>query len=100
LNKYTIKLLSAVYRDLDQIYEYIIDEFQDRNAAEIVVSDLENAIISLEMMPYRGSLRQVGAFKNKEYRQLFVKRFTIIYRINEINKQVIIVTVKYSRSEF
>lgn len=54
----------------------------------------------MEVMPQRGAKRRVGAYANKGYRQLFVKNFTIAYRIDEVKKQVIIVTVRYSRSEF
>jgi hypothetical protein len=50
--------------------------------------------------PFRGARRRVGAFATKGYRQLFVNGFTIIYRIEEMKKQVVIVTIRYSKSQF
>ena len=34
------------------------------------------------------------------YRQLFVKNYTVIYRVNEKDKAVIIITVRYTPSAF
>jgi len=100
LDKYTIKLLSNAYHDLDQIYEYVAKELSVPETAINLIDSLEEAIISLEEFPYRGASRRTGAYKNKNYRQLFTKNFTILYRTNEEEKQVVIVTIKYSRSQF
>ena len=48
-------------------------------------------------MPYRGSIRRTGAFANRGYRQIFVKNFTIVYRIDEAKKMVVIVTLRYTK---
>lgn len=98
--KYQVKLLTRASRDLDNIYNYIVNEFKEVETAEHMADLLENAILGLDEMPYRGPIRKVGSFANKGYRQLFVKNFTIVYRINEIKKQVIIVTVRYTPSNF
>ena len=47
---------------------------------------LEDTILSLDETPYRGSIRRTGAFANRGYRQIFVKNFTIVYRIDETRK--------------
>ena len=94
--KYTIKLLQSASRDLDNIYNHIADDFKEIDTAE----KMANAILSLDEMPYRGSVRKTGAFANRGYRQLFVKNFTIVYRIDETGKMVIIVTVRYTPSSF
>ena len=100
LDKYSVKLLSAAYRNLDDIYVYIATHLKAKQSALNLIDKLEEAIISLEFVPHRGVKRRVGAYANKGYRQLFINNFTIIYRINEMKKQVIIVTVRYSKSEF
>ncbi len=61
---------------------------------------LDNVILSLQEMPYRGAVRKVGNYANKGYRQIFINNFTIIYRIVEIKKMVTIVTVRYTPSYF
>ena len=51
-------------------------------------------------MPYRCPERRTGAYANKGYRQLLAKNYTVIYRVDESAREVLIVTVRYSRSNF
>jgi len=100
LNKYAVKLLFRAYRDLDGIYAYIADTLLEPGTAHKLVDALEEAIFSLEELPQRGAPRKNGAYANKGYRQLFIKNFTVIYRVDVAKKQVVIVTVRYSKSQF
>lgn len=100
MTKYNVKLMQRASVDLDDIYNHIADDLKEIGTAEKMADALENAILSLDEMPYRGSIRRTGAFANRGYRQLFVKNFTIVYRIDEARKMVIIVTVRYTPSSF
>lgn len=100
METYKIKFSPRAASDIDEIYCYIADNFKDINAAERHANLLEEAILSLDTFPHRGAERKTGAFANKNYRQLFVKNYTIIYRVDEDNKTVVIVTVRYSSSSF
>jgi len=100
LDKYAVKLLFRAHRDIDGIYAYIAETLLEPGTAEKLLDALEEAVFSLESFPQRGAPRKMGAYANKGYRQLFVKNFTVVYRVNEKQKQVIVVTMKYSRSQF
>ncbi len=65
LDKYSVKLLTAAYRNLNEIYEYIADELDAEPEAIDLIAKLEEAILSLEVMPQRGAKRCVGAYANK-----------------------------------
>ena len=65
-----------------------------------MVDSLEEAIFSLESMPQRGALRKMGPYDNKGYRQLFAGNFTVVYRVAEVKKRVLVVTVRYSKSQY
>ena len=99
-NKYSVKLLPRAYRDLDGIYTYIVETLIEPGIAAKLVDSLEEAIFSLESMPQRGALRKTGAYANKGYRQLFVGNFTVVYRVAEPKKRVLVVTIRYSKSQF
>ncbi|UWG95908.1 type II toxin-antitoxin system RelE/ParE family toxin [Dehalobacter sp. DCM] len=100
-NKYSVKLLPRAYRDLDGIYTYVAETVIEPGIAAKLVDTLEEAIFSLESMPQRGALRKIGAYANKGYRQLFVGNFTIVYRVSEPKKRVVlVVTIRYSKSQF
>lgn len=100
MNKYSIKLLTRALRDLDNIYVYIAKTLLTPDTAIKLVDEIEEAIFSLELFPYRGAERKIGAYANRGYRQLFIKNYTLVYRIDEMNMQVIIVTVRYSPNQF
>ena len=99
-DKYTVKLMSRALRDLDGIYAYIAKALLEPETALKLVDTLEGEILTLDSMPYRCPERQTGAYANKGYRQLLVKNYTVVYRIDEKQKAVIIVTVRYSPSQF
>lgn len=93
-------MLSRAYRDLDGIYAYIAATLLEPGAAQKLLDALEEAIFSLRELPQRGAPRKNGLYAYKGYRQLLIKNFTVIYRVDEFNKQVVIVTVRYSKSQF
>ena len=100
MDNYSVKLMSRALRDLDKIYDYISHTLVEPGTALKLVERIENAIFSLETMPYRCPERRRGAYAYRGYRQLLVENYTGIYRSQESEKQVIVVTVRYSSSEF
>ena len=100
LDKYEVRLMNQALQDLDEIYGYIASSLQEPGVAAELLDALESEILSLEYLPYRCSERRTGSFANSGYRQLMVKNYIVIYRIDEAHKQVLIVTVRYARSSF
>lgn len=100
MDKYTVKLYARAYRDLDGIYEYIANNLSEPTVASNMIDTLEEAIYSLEYLPERGAIRRIGAYANGDYRQLFVKRYIIVYRVLKEKKEVHIVTIRYAPSQF
>ena len=98
--KYKVKISPKAYRELDSIYQYIAEQLTAPETALKTVDEIEKAILVLNEMPYRGSKRKIGVYANKGYRQIFVKKYTIVYRIDESNKMVIVITIRYSPSNF
>ena len=100
MDKYNVSLTSRALRDLDGIYAYIAQTLLVPETALGMVDKIEKEILSLEEMPYRFPERKTGAYANKGYRQLFVGNYTVIYRIDEKRRQVIVITIRYSPSQF
>lgn len=100
MDKYTVKLYARAYRDLDGIYEYIANNLSEPTVASNMIDTLEEAIYSLEYLPERGAIRRIGAYANGDYRQLFVKRYIIVYRVLKEKKEIHIVTIRYAPSQF
>ena len=79
MDTYKVKIFPAAEVDLHNIFIYIKEKLIFPNTALKIYNDLFQTIISLEVYPTRGSLRKVGQYRNKGYRQLFYKNYTIVY---------------------
>lgn len=100
MEQYSVKLMGRARRDLDGIYAYIAKSLLEPETAISLVEKIETQLLSLGSMPYRCPERRRGAYANRGYRELMVGNYTAIYRIDEVENQVIVVTVRYSRSNF
>ena len=100
MDKYSVKLTSQALRDLDDIYEHIARTLLEPGTALRLVDRIEDAILSLEALPHRCPERKRGVYANRGYRQLFVENYPVVFRIDEVGKVVIVITVRYSKSEF
>jgi toxin ParE1/3/4 len=97
---YRVKLMGRALRDLDGIYKYIAETLLEPGIGLKLVEEIEQEILSLEHFPNRCPIRRTGAYANRGYRQLFVKNYTVIFRVDEAQKTVIVVTVRYTPSQF
>lgn len=100
MDKYRVVISPYAYRDLDDIYRYIAGALSEPGTAGRLLHEIETAILGLETMPFRGAARRVGRYADKGYRQIFVKNYAIVYRVDEADRRVVIVTARYARSDF
>ena len=61
MDKYSVKLMSRALRDLDGIYDYIAHTLLEPGTALNLVGRIEDAILSLETMPYRCPTGDTGS---------------------------------------
>lgn len=97
---YDVFLSDNALAELDEIYGYISFSLKEPNSAATLIDEIERSILSLRQMPYLFPERMIGLYAKKGYRQLLVKNYLVIYRIDESLKQVIILTVRYVKSNF
>lgn len=100
MNKYSVKLTTRALRDLDGIYAYIAKTLLEPGTALKLVDEIEASILELDHMPHRCPARKTGAYANRRYRQLLIKNHTAVYRVDEAKKLVVVVTIRYSPSQF
>lgn len=95
LNKYKVKINSRAIHELISIYEYIANEKLDPENAREQVDRIKNAILNLDTFPQSHQERNEGRYAGKGYRQLLIDNYIAIFRIDEINKIVYVVTIQY-----
>ena len=95
MEKYKIMLYPKAYRDIDSIYAYIAMEKLAPENAKAQTDRIWAAIEALDSFPSSHQDRQVGKYAGKGYKQLLIDNYMAIFRIDEPNKIVYVVTVQY-----
>ncbi len=95
MKKYSVKLNPKAFRDIDDIFNYIAIEISSPATAKKQTNRIWQALKSLEKFPYAHQDRIDGKYANKGYKQLLIDNYMAIYKINEDEKSVYIITVIY-----
>ena len=105
MEKYWIDISDIAKHDIKGIAAYITNEFKEPTVAIKIVDAILDAIFTLEDMPDRIALVKDKHLAEKGIRPLYVKNYTIFFRINETRKvdskkTVEIVRVLYSHRDW
>ncbi len=87
--KWTIRSLN----DLHDIYEFIAKD--SKRYAQIQVENIQNAVSNLTRFPLMG--RKVPEFPHLPYREVLVGNYRVIYRLEEEENQILIMSVVHGR---
>ena len=88
-------LYPKAFRDIDDICAYSAYEKMAPENAKGQTDRIWEAIKTLEILPASHQERNVGKYAGKEYKQLVVDNYIVIFRISENDKKVYVVTVQY-----
>ncbi len=95
MDKYKVRLIKRAYRDLDSIYRYIAYEKLAPENAKGQVDRIKVAVLGLDTFPQSHQDRLVGRYAGKGYKQLLIDNYIAIFRIDESEKVVWVVTIQY-----
>ena len=85
-------------RDLDDIWDYIVSELQNRSAAERVINRIMDAVDPLKNFTEMGTLLSSIADIGTDYRFLVSGNYMVFYRVQ--GNDVYIDRVLYGRSDY
>ena len=97
MDKYKVKISPRAIRDLESIYQYIAMEKQMPEIARQQAERIKHAILQLDTFPYACQERMEGRYAGKGYRQLLIDNFIAIFRVEETEKTVYVLTVQYQK---
>ncbi len=95
MNKYKVKVNPRAILELDHVYEYIANEKLSPDIAKGQVDRIKQAVLSLDTFPESHQERNEGRYAGKGYRQLLIDNYIVIFRIDEPQKVVYVVTIQY-----
>ena len=96
--KNKIHYSSESRRDLDDIWDYIVSELQNRSAAECVIDRIMDAVDPLKNFAEMGTLLSSIADVGTDYRFLVSGNYMVFYRVQ--GNDVYIDRVLYGRSDY
>ena len=100
MEKYKVILYPRAYRDIDEIYSYIALEKLAPENAKGQTDRIWDALKSLEALPSAHQDRLEGRYAGQGYKQLLIDNYIAIFKINEQEKAVYVVTVQYHGRNF
>ena len=80
---------------MEEIYRYIAIEKQVPENAKVQTDRIWKVIKNLEIFPDSHQDRLEGKYAGKGYKQLLVDNYMAIYKIDETEKTVYVITVQY-----
>ncbi len=96
MDNYKVKIYPRAARELEDIYKYIAYEKLSPENARNQVDRIKKAILGLQTFPQSHQKRNIGRYAGGVYRQLLVDNYIVIFKIDDINRTVYVVTVQYS----
>ncbi|MCH4890636.1 type II toxin-antitoxin system RelE/ParE family toxin [Acidaminobacter sp. JC074] len=87
-NKYHILYTPLSKSDLTDIFDYIFEDNFD--AAINLLDRIEKGISNLSFFPFSGVVPRDSRLNLKGYRLLIIDRYTVFYKIDDVNKEVVI----------
>jgi plasmid stabilization system protein ParE len=95
MDKYEILLYPKAYQDIDDIYSYIAFEKLSPENARAQTDRIWDAIESLQFQPASHQDRLVGRYANSGYKQLIIDNYIAIFKIDNVENKVYVITVQY-----
>ncbi len=96
---YSIKRTDKFNDQLIDIIMYIGDAFSKKEAVDYL-DYLENIIDSLKEFPYMGLVPRYQAISKQGYRALICKQNIIFYKVDEVNKEIMLDIIVSSKRNY
>ena len=89
---FQVFLTVSAQKDLEEIFSFLVDN-DSKNAAEYVLSSIEKKLETLREFPLRGVYpNELAALGILDYRELFFKPYRIIYKVQDLNVYIILIS--------
>ena len=94
---YSIEFSEIATNDLNEIFEYIATNLKSPQSAIKILSSIESAISSLQIMPERYHVYDTKKWKERNLRVMPVDNYLVFYIPTHNNLKVTIIRILYSK---
>ncbi len=99
INNYEIILTNTAKEELEEIYDYISNNLNEKLAANRLMEKIEQNFLRLENNPY-SCMKVCVKPHNEIYRRLVVDNYIALYDVEEKYKQIIVYRVLNGRMNY
>lgn len=99
-SKYNVMFTTKAFKELKQLYKYISNKLCADNASLELMRQINEKVVNISFFPQMYSKLITKKLKHNKYRRIVVKKHIIIYKIHEKKKEVQIVHIFNSRSNY
>jgi len=96
--QYKLIFTNDAIKEMDNIFYYISENLYATSSAQKLMSEIDDAIENLKYMPKAYSV--IKEHLQMEYRRVIVKKYVIIYTIDEEEKKVNIMHIYYGGRDY
>lgn len=94
---YKIKYTKQAKKDIENIFDYIINKLNNRTAANNLKNKIKKEEKNIQMFPYgNAEISFVKPLEHK-YRKSIVNNYELFYRIDDANKTIIITRILHNK---
>ena len=97
---YKLNISDLAKSDLDEIVDYIAEKLMNPKAATDFLDELEKCYSYLETNPYIYAICSEAELKIKGYRKAGIKKYLMVFQIDEETKTVIILRFFYGTRNY
>ena len=98
--KYQILRTDKAEEQLREIIFYVVDVSGNVDIALEYLDKIETAVNRLQDFPESGSIPRYTILKKQGYRVVIMERHLVFYKINEVDKTVVIYAIVDGRREY
>lgn len=99
-SKFSYKFSPKAYRDLENILSYIEEELCNAKASKDLAEEVFSTLESVIAFPDAGLPIQNEYVKDQSLKRVLIKNYTLIYKVVEEEKLIVVVRFIYSKRDF
>ncbi len=99
-NKYQVIIAPTAFKEINKIYDYIIENLYAEKAAKDLMKQVEIELQRLKYYPKVHTEIQKFNELRRRYRRIVIKNYVILYTIDESKKIVYIAHMYYAKRNY
>ena len=100
MNQYKVIITPTAFREINRIYEYILEDLYAEKAAKMLMKQVEEKIQKLKYAPeIHTEIEKFDDLKRK-YRKIVIKNYEILYTIDKKEKMIYVSHMYYGKRNY